>query len=63
MLKVLIVVLAVIGFAYYAYINFNDAFSTDRERVTGCTLEAKICTDGTVVGRTGPNCEFKCPTE
>jgi hypothetical protein len=27
-----------------------------------CTLEAKICPDGSSVGRTGPNCEFaKCP--
>lgn len=25
---------------------------------TACTLEAKICPDGTSVGRTGPNCEF-----
>lgn len=29
-----------------------------------CTLEAKICPDGTYVGRTGPNCEFdECPTK
>lgn len=28
-----------------------------------CTDEAKICPDGTAVGRTGPNCEFApCPT-
>jgi hypothetical protein len=28
-----------------------------------CTEEAKICLDGTAVGRTGPNCEFaQCPT-
>ncbi len=27
-----------------------------------CTLEAKICPDGTAVGRKGPNCEFEaCP--
>ncbi len=27
-----------------------------------CTLEAKICPDGSAVGRTGPNCEFTpCP--
>ncbi len=27
-----------------------------------CTLEAKICPDGSSVGRTGPNCEFaSCP--
>lgn len=28
-----------------------------------CTLEAKLCSDGTSVGRVGPNCEFApCPT-
>lgn len=28
-----------------------------------CTLEAKICPDGTSVGRSGPNCEFDpCPS-
>lgn len=28
-----------------------------------CTMEAKLCPDGSAVGRTGPNCEFaKCPT-
>ncbi len=28
-----------------------------------CTEEAKICPDGSAVGRTGPNCEFaECPT-
>jgi hypothetical protein len=27
-----------------------------------CTKEAKICPDGSSVGRTGPNCEFaECP--
>ncbi len=27
-----------------------------------CTMEARICADGSYVGRTGPNCEFaKCP--
>jgi hypothetical protein len=29
-----------------------------------CTEEAKICSDGSAVGRTGPNCEFApCPEE
>jgi hypothetical protein len=28
----------------------------------GCTMEAKICPDGSAVGREGPMCEFaKCP--
>lgn len=27
-----------------------------------CTMEAKLCPDGSYVGRTGPNCEFAvCP--
>jgi hypothetical protein len=29
-----------------------------------CTMEAKLCPDGTAVGRSGPNCEFTpCPSE
>lgn len=24
-----------------------------------CTMEAKLCPDGTYVGREGPNCDFK----
>jgi len=29
-----------------------------------CTEEAKLCADGSAVGRTGPNCEFAlCPGE
>ena len=29
-----------------------------------CTMEAKLCPDGSAVGRTGPNCEFAaCPTD
>jgi hypothetical protein len=26
-----------------------------------CTMDAKMCPDGSYVGRTGPNCEFVCP--
>ncbi len=30
----------------------------------GCTMEAKMCPDGSYVGRTGPKCEFKkCPED
>lgn len=30
----------------------------------GCTMEAKICPDGSAVGRRGPNCEFAlCPIQ
>jgi len=34
------------------------------EGLTACTMEAKICPDGTTVGRIAPNCEFEtCPSE
>jgi len=28
-----------------------------------CTMEARMCPDGSFVGRSGPNCEFKCPNK
>lgn len=35
----------------------------DAQEEIACTLEAKICPDGSVVGRTGPQCEFAaCPS-
>ncbi len=34
-----------------------------REEQKACTMEAKLCPDGSAVGRSGPNCEFApCPT-
>lgn len=33
-----------------------------QEKPVACTMEAKVCPDGSAVGRTGPNCEFaECP--
>ncbi|MFA6278666.1 MAG: hypothetical protein WCS97_00870 [Candidatus Paceibacterota bacterium] len=38
--------------------------STTPDGGKACTMEAKLCPDGSYVGRTGPNCEFTpCPTE
>lgn len=32
------------------------------DNMTACTMDAKICPDGSAVGRVGPNCEFApCP--
>jgi len=34
------------------------------EEINSCTMEAKLCPDGSSVGRSGPNCEFApCPSE
>ncbi|MCR4260778.1 MAG: hypothetical protein NUV96_00320, partial [Candidatus Colwellbacteria bacterium] len=36
--------------------------TTDGNTQIACTQEAKLCPDGSYVGRTGPNCEFTtCP--
>lgn len=53
----LIVLVGVAGFIY------RNALERPRGPVAGaCTLDAKICPDGTGVGRSGPSCEFAaCP--
>lgn len=39
-----------------------SAPSVPSPQTQGCTQEAKVCPDGSSVGRTGPNCEFApCP--
>lgn len=56
---IILVAIVFIGLAAAGLYKFNFTAS-DIQR--GCTLEAKICPDGSTVGRTGPNCEFEaCP--
>lgn len=51
-------VVLLIGAATYAFWTNKYA-----PRQKACTLEAKLCPDGSAVGRTGPNCEFApCPS-
>ena len=50
----------VLGFANYG--SRDDKPPLKEYGQVACTMEAKICPDGTAVGRTGPNCEFTaCP--
>lgn len=38
-------------------------FDTQTPSPVACTMDAKICPDGSAVGRSGPKCEFSpCPT-
>lgn len=54
-LAMLIVVALVVG-VFYVLAQNNPVGPV------ACTTEAKICPDGSSVGRTGPNCEFAaCP--
>jgi len=53
---ILVVVLIGGGAVYYYYATKTQPKSA------ACTEEAKVCPDGSSVGRTGPNCEFAtCP--
>ncbi|MEI7498595.1 MAG: hypothetical protein WCK11_04945 [Candidatus Falkowbacteria bacterium] len=53
-LGVIILFIAAIGIYKFNFTNDDIYFA--------CTEEAKVCPDGSVVGRTGPKCEFaSCP--
>lgn len=55
---VLIIVIGLGGFIYR-----NVAERTGGPGQIACTADAKLCPDGTGVGRTGPSCEFaSCPS-
>jgi hypothetical protein len=51
------------GIFFLAYGMIIDEPATDNPGMAACTQEAKLCPDGSSVGRTGPKCEFAvCPT-
>lgn len=53
---VIIIAIIVVGAVWISGENNNIA------QPRACTMEAKICPDGSAVGRIGPNCEFAaCP--
>ncbi|MFA6254333.1 MAG: hypothetical protein WC640_03780 [Candidatus Paceibacterota bacterium] len=57
---VVIVLIIVVGVVYW---RFKYVFKPIAEpNQVACTQEAKVCPDGSSVGRQGPNCEFAaCP--
>lgn len=58
-----VLLLILVGFGSFLYQNAKDRPPIDRGPFA-CTLEAKICPDGSTVGRQGPACEFEaCTTD
>jgi len=54
-------ILLLLIFLFFLIIGFLIYFNVPPQLVS-CTEEAKLCPDGSAVGRTGPNCEFEeCP--
>lgn len=56
---ILIVILGIVGFVYRATLE-APLHGTNMATSTGaaCTAEAKVCPDGSSVGRSGPSCSF-----
>jgi hypothetical protein len=52
--------LAVVAFGFYWYEDEIKGYPPPWQQA--CTMEAMQCPDGSYVGRSGPNCEFVCPT-
>jgi hypothetical protein len=51
------------GGGLVAYFFLPEGLRQLQELPRACTAEAKVCPDGSAVGRTGPNCKFApCPT-
>ncbi|HQU07531.1 MAG: hypothetical protein B7X04_00150 [Parcubacteria group bacterium 21-54-25] len=57
-----IVLVFLLGVSGFLYRTAMEQPFPGGSGVAACTLEAKICPDGTTVGRTGPSCTFaSCP--
>ena len=62
MKKIIIIIGAVVLVLVVAVLVGLKFFNQPKQ--IACTMEAKLCWDGTAVGRVGPNCEFApCPAE
>ena len=66
-ISVILLVIITAGVVYYIGVNKTGSKTSPLPTPTiaekACTQDAKICPDGTGVGRVGPNCEFApCPT-
>lgn len=52
-----IVLILVVGLAGFLYRNIEERTGGPAQPVA-CTMEAKLCPDGSAVGRSGPDCAF-----
>jgi hypothetical protein len=61
--KLPVLILVILGILVFAGGVGAAYFFVIQPKEIACTMEAKLCSDGSSVGRTGPNCEFApCPT-
>jgi len=64
-LLIFIVIVFVAGGLLYIYNPEPVEYKNPKDiEPVFCTADAKLCPDGSYVGRTGPNCEFAiCPQQ
>lgn len=61
-LKMLSIFIVVVVVALGGYFGYKYSVKIRGNNQVACTMEAKLCPDGSSVGRTGPKCEFSaCP--
>lgn len=62
-----IIVIVVLMLAGFMFMQSQQSIlpqplpTENEEETVVCTMDAMQCSDGSYVGRTGPNCEFVCP--
>jgi hypothetical protein len=58
-------VIGLVAAIFFGVIEKLEKSQSDiNQEPVACTMDAKICADGSAVGRSGPNCEFAaCPLE
>lgn len=47
----------------FGYIAYAEESTNNNQQQKVCTQDAKMCSDGSYVGRSGPDCEFVCLEE
>lgn len=58
----ILVMFILVGAMMYSAFNFQLS-NKKKINPVACTMEAKLCPDGSAVGRSGPKCEFvECPS-
>jgi len=63
---IIIIIAVTVGFFTWKAMTIKEDLTNPvgNKPTKACTQEAKVCSDGSSVERTGPNCEFaKCPEE
>lgn len=59
---VVVLVAALSLYSVLPILSSDTQATSTSDGSVACTMEAKMCPDGTAVGRSGPNCEFAaCP--